>query len=119
MVESPPLGTTITRKLSKKMRVANVFYKFILLGFSIANLLLLSIDNGIQAVSIPKLYFEIISVGMGVLPIIWSSILDACKSINVNASLHSSPQLPIVKPIPQPPPPEKEAEDSPHSDTGL
>ena len=85
------LTTHTSRKLSRPMRIANMVYQLFMVAVSGINLLLLAIDK-IDGVTIPELYFQIISVIIGVFPVVWSKFLDACKQIQSPwASQASSP----------------------------
>ena len=95
---SPLLTGQATRKLSKPMRMANMVYQMFMVGVSGINLMLLAIDK-IDGVTIPELYFQIISVIIGVFPVVWSKFLDACKQIQSPwASQTSSPVPPSSSP---------------------
>ena len=87
-VESKPVSPVLTsktrRKLSKGMRVANYFYQLCMGLLSGINFTLIMFDKTVETIHINKTYFEVMSVVIAVIPILWSKILDSCKSINVH-----------------------------------
>ena len=95
---SPPLGHTVTRHLSRSLRVVNVIYQWCLILLSVVNLVLIAIDS-INGVSVSKIYFEIISVISALFPVIWSKFLDGCKKaeVPVPVSPPSSTTAPAVR----------------------
>lgn len=67
----------MVRKLPKWAKVMNFIYQAILIILGAVNGGLTYLDN--IGVEIPRLYFEICSIGISLLPVVWSKILDELK----------------------------------------
>ena len=78
------------RKLPKSWRKANFIYQIILIILTFANVLL-TVVNSNDPDLIPTMYFELYSVGISSLPVVWSKILDEAKiyygTVSPSASL--------------------------------
>ena len=67
-----------SRKLPKCWRYANFCYKLVLGLLTAVNFSLVMLNNN-DDITIPNLYFEIVSTILAALPIAWSHILDNAK----------------------------------------
>ena len=77
------------RKLSRRMKRINLGYQILMSFLFGANLFLITMTN--STIDIPKLYFEISSALLSILPVVWSKILDACKEVDVGLTPPDSP----------------------------
>lgn len=82
------------RKLPKSVRKLNVVYQILLALLGVTNSLLLVIESS-DEVTIPKIYYEICSIALAGLPIVWSKFLDSMKeyhnNLTPNDSINESP----------------------------
>ncbi|MBO4736487.1 MAG: hypothetical protein J5614_08865 [Paludibacteraceae bacterium] len=76
------ISTNTRRRLSRGMRIANILYQFFLSCMFAVNCCLTSISQS-GNVNIPRLYFEISSAVLALLPVLWSHMLDACKKLHI------------------------------------
>ena len=82
------------RKLPRWVRKLNVVYQLTLLGLTGLNGLfaVLESDNDI---TIPKMYYQLASIALAALPIVWSKFLDSMKEyqndLTPNNSMEASP----------------------------
>ena len=79
----------MTRKLPSWAKGMNFIYQVAMILLGAANIVLTYLDN--IGVEIPRLYFEICSISIAVLPVIWSKILDEVK-----VCVDDSPQSPML-----------------------
>ena len=87
----------VVRKLPRSLRKANLIYKWIMGLLSGLNVALLALNNS-DSITIPSLYFEIISVVGTSFPIIWSKILDSMKEYEQDLTPSPSVKSPVVSP---------------------
>ena len=74
----------MTRKLPKWAKVMNFIYQALMIILGAVNGILTYLDNA--GYSIPRLYFEICSIGIAMLPVVWSKLLDELKTCTDNNS---------------------------------
>ena len=84
---------TRLRKLPRSLRKANLVYKFVMALLTGMNITLLALNNSSE-ITIPSVYFEVISVLATSFPLVWSKILDSCKDyedeLTPNTSLETT-----------------------------
>ena len=100
-MDSPePIIKKQPRKLPVCWRYANFCYKCILALLTAVNFALVLLNNN-DDITIPNLYFEILSTILAALPIAWSHILDnakeACGDTTSSIASDSPPDSPAVK----------------------
>ena len=85
----------MSRKLPRWVRKINLGYKIAMCTLSAANLVL-SLLNGYDDITIPNQYFEILSVLLGIAPVIWNGWLDSLKEYhNDLTSTTTTPLTPL------------------------
>ena len=82
------------RKLPRWVRKLNVVYQLTLLGLTGLNGLFAVLEaNG--EFEIPKIYYQLASVALAALPVVWTKFLDSMKEyqndLTPNSSLEASP----------------------------
>ena len=85
-VSSPIFEADTRRKLTKGMRIANLIYQFLMVILGGMNALLISF-NSAETVNIPPLYFEISTVLLSIIPVIWTNLLNICKKPDVGLKI--------------------------------
>ena len=66
-----------SRKLPPYARAMNFIYQVAMILLGAVNIILTYLTS--ISIDIPTLYFEICSIGVTVLPVVWSKILDQLK----------------------------------------
>ena len=87
----------LIRKLPRSVRKANLIYKWVMGILSGLNVALLALNNS-DSITIPSLYFEIISVAATSFPILWSKLLDSLKEYEQELTPTPSVASPTVSP---------------------
>ena len=85
-VSSPIFEAETRRRLNKGMRIANLIYQFLLVILGGMNALLISFNNA-ETINIPPLYFEISTVLLSIIPVIWTNMLNICKKPDVGLKI--------------------------------
>lgn len=75
--KSPLCDKKSVRKLSKGMRIANYIYQILMVVMSGTMLLLGQLDSA--GIHISESVFKVFSVVMGVIPVIWTNVLNLFK----------------------------------------
>ena len=83
---SPIFEPETRRKLTKGMRVANLVYQFLMVVLGGLNAILISC-NSAETINIPELYFELSTVLLSILPVIWTNMLNICKKPDVGLKI--------------------------------
>ena len=83
---SPIFSPDTRRRLSRNMRVVNLIYQFLMVALSGINMLLISFNNA-KSINIPDVYFEISTVVLSIVPVIWTNFLNICKKPDVGLRL--------------------------------
>lgn len=74
---SPIYKPKTIRKLSKNMRIENMIYQIFMVIASGITFMVIQLDN--NGISIRETVFKVYSVVIGVIPVIWSNILNLFK----------------------------------------
>lgn len=77
------------KKLPRSWRLANKYYKIILILMVFVNSILCAVNA--HSNNVPPLYFEIYSVAISGIPVVWSKILDEAKTYNDMLTPEPSP----------------------------
>ena len=84
------------RKLPRWMRKLNVVYQILLSMLTVGNSLLVVVEAD-KDIDVPKIYYEICSIGLAALPVVWSKFLDSMKEyhkdLTPNDSVNESPPV--------------------------
>lgn len=82
------------RKLPRWVRKLNVVYQLTLIGLTGLNGLFAVLEAN-DEFEIPKTYYQLASVALAALPVVWSKFLDSMKEyqndLTPNSSLEASP----------------------------
>lgn len=90
------------RKLPKPFRIANLVYQFVMIILTGVNTILVGV-NASNIATIPAEYFEFFAVIATVIPVVWTNLLNECKTYVDEGTPQTQSPIPPATELETPP----------------